>query len=347
MNDFAKAFHHSLIESQQRALMRDAIVSFEQALRQQQGVSFDTAANVWLKNIISHTDASMGGLYIIERDEGENILKLSAAYAFGRQKYLDQKIEIGEGLIGQAYLEKQPIFMTDIPEDYLKIRSGLGDASPRSLLIYPMLLHDRVIGILELASFHVLDDFKMDFIRQVGESLASHIEMVRYAEQTALLLQETQEKEEELRQNLEEISATQEQLERMQKEQRVQAEQHQTLMLDILDHVDGKVYLKDLDGKFLLVNQRFADEYGVSKDQLIGKSDFEFFTREKAEEFQKEEKRLIQLGKKCTTKKWVEFKGETKYWQVEKIPIFNPVTGRSGLLGIHFELQEEYASYQN
>lgn len=173
-------------------------------------------------NIVKYLGANQGSLYFINNDGAEALLELIGCYAYDRKKYRNHQIRIGEGLSGQAVLEKEMIYMTNLPADYLKITSGLGEALPRNLLILPLLLNDQVYGVIELASFNVFENHHRDFLKKLGESVASTIANVRVNQQTRKLLEETQAQtelmraqEEEMRQNMEEITATQEEMSRI------------------------------------------------------------------------------------------------------------------------------------
>ncbi len=172
-----------------------------------------------ISDLVNYIGANQGGLFIINEDEkGGKIIELTASYAYGRRKMLEKKIPWGTGLVGRCILEKETIFMTKIPQNYLKITSGLGEERPATLLIVPLIFHEKVYGVVELASFKEIDKYKIDFTEQISESIASAISMVKINVRTAELLRETKIKseqtasqEEEIRQNIEEMqSATDE-----------------------------------------------------------------------------------------------------------------------------------------
>jgi GAF domain-containing protein len=153
------------------------------------------------------------------------MLKMRSCYAYGRRKNLSKTIHLGEGLVGQAFREKDIIFLTDIPSDYIQITSGLGKALPNSLLIVPLIHNEQVVGVLELASFQIFEEFQIQFIQKLMESLASTLISVSDNDRTKMLLEESQlrtehmrAQEEEMRQNMEELSATQEEMHRKEQE---------------------------------------------------------------------------------------------------------------------------------
>lgn len=168
-----------------------------------------------ISKLVNYIDADQGGIFVINEDESnEPYIELLASYAYDRRKMLTKKIPYGVGLVGRSILERETIFMTKIPDNYLNITSGLGNEKPKTLLIVPLIFHEEVYGVVELASFKSLDEYKIKLIEQVSESIASAISMVKINTRTAELLRETKIKseqsasqEEEIRQNIEEMQA--------------------------------------------------------------------------------------------------------------------------------------------
>ena len=137
---------------------------------------------------------------------------------------MNKRIQVGEGVTGQCIQEKGTVYMCDIPNDYMKITSGLGDALPRHLLVVPLRLDEQIFGAVELASFQAIEPHHIEFVEKLGESIASTISAAKINSHTRKLLDETQvqaeqmrAQEEEMRQNMEELSATQEEMHRTQR----------------------------------------------------------------------------------------------------------------------------------
>ncbi|MEM7550045.1 MAG: GAF domain-containing protein [Bacteroidota bacterium] len=129
-----------------------------------------------ISHLVNLMDASLGALYILKMDNEEPYLKLAGCYAFKRQKFIgDVKILPGQGLVGQSYWEKAPIYLTEIPEDYIYIRSALGESSPKSLLVVPTEVDGEIVGIIELASFSEFSEKEIELVQKVGENIASVI----------------------------------------------------------------------------------------------------------------------------------------------------------------------------
>lgn len=186
---------------------------------------FRDVANKLISQLVNYFGANQGGLYLVEKGEdGEEYLDLVAFYAWERQKYSNQHIERGEGLVGQAFQEEETIYLTKVPEDYIKVTSGLGHANPNALLIVPLKVNETVYGVIELAAFGEFEAYKISFMEKLGESIASSVANHKTTAYTRQLLQESQmmteqmqTQEEEMRQNVEELKATQEELMRKEK----------------------------------------------------------------------------------------------------------------------------------
>lgn len=174
-----------------------------------------------LKTICNYIGANQGGLFIIQEKDNNKILELSASYAYNRRKYLSKEIEIGEGLVGQCAFEKQVTNLTEIPDHYIEISSGLGNSNPNNLILVPLILNDEIYGVIELASFELFDEHHIEYLELSAESIASTVSNMQINITTKALLEQTQvqaeemaAQEEEMRQNMEELEATQEESQR-------------------------------------------------------------------------------------------------------------------------------------
>ncbi|MFN3315301.1 MAG: GAF domain-containing protein [Raineya sp.] len=213
-------------DTERRSWMNSGIALFNDILRTQFD-TFEEFAYQITYNIVKVLDLNQLGFYSLHEEEqtGRQYLKLDACYAYDRRRFEEHIVDLDEGLLAQAVLERASIYLTDVPEDYIRITSGLGDAPPRNLFIIPLISEQKIYGVIELASFRKLQDFEMEFLKKVAESVAATIATVRINEQTKLLLANAQEyaqkmqaQEEEMRQNVEELASTQEVLEKREKE---------------------------------------------------------------------------------------------------------------------------------
>jgi methyl-accepting chemotaxis protein len=173
--------------------------------------------------LVEYLSANQAALYVANKEE-EYFERIST-YAYGKKKGVEEKIDLNEGLIGQCAMEKSTIYLKEIPSDYVKITSGLGEATPRNILIVPLKIQEEVNGVLELASFEIFEEHQIQFIEKIGENIASLLSNRQVAEHTKRLLEESQQRahalaqqEEEMRQNAEELQTTQEEMERQRRD---------------------------------------------------------------------------------------------------------------------------------
>jgi hypothetical protein len=202
----------------------DSLGQFVEILRSSTDVK-DLSNNI-IKNLVNIVGANQGAIYITATtDEGEECIEMQACYAFKRTKFMTHRIAVGEGLIGQACLEMETIYLKDVPDSFIKITSGLGEANPRHVLIVPLKINQDVVGVIEIASFQEFNAYEVTFVEKIAENIAHTISSIRIAEHTRRLLTESQElteqmraQEEELKQNQEELQATQEEINRKYKQ---------------------------------------------------------------------------------------------------------------------------------
>ncbi len=263
-------------------------------------------------NLVKYLNANQGALYIVdETNEGEDpTMTMKACYAWDKKKFLNHKIYRGEGLAGQAWQEGDTVYLTEVPQSYIKIASGLGDANPTSVLIVPLKVNDQIFGVVELASFSEFQDFEKEFVQKIAETIASTISTVKINARTQRLLEESQEmteqmraQEEEMRQNMEELQATQEEM------QRSQAETDSTLTAI---HSSQSVAEYAVDGSLTKVNSNYLELFGYTQDEVVGEHHRIFTTKDdkNSEEYRQFWKDLAQGYPKKGVYKRINRKGE-------------------------------------
>jgi hypothetical protein len=208
-------------EDEKRNWTTEGLAKFSEVIRNHQHNLQNLCYEV-LVFLTKYINAQQGAIFVVmEDDEDKKYLELISCYAFDKKKFMNKSIKIGQGLIGQTYLEKQPLILTEIPQGYTSITSGLGENTPGCLLIVPMQYNEKVEAVIELAGFDRFQAYQIDFMKRVGEITASTLGAVRNNEKTQKLLEQFREQteqlkaqEEELRQNMEEMQATQEAVKR-------------------------------------------------------------------------------------------------------------------------------------
>lgn len=188
--------------------------------------NFDLLSKNVLVSLLKYLDAKLGAMYILNDEIAENpYLELVSDYGLNKDhKSQNAMIPINSGLIGATFTNNEAQLITNIPDDYLAINSGLGSAVPKSLLLVPMCFEEKVFGIIEIASFKIMNSFELDFVNKVAFSIANNLNTVKMNERNLKLIQQfkehsatMQENEERLKQNLEELEYIREQYESLKK----------------------------------------------------------------------------------------------------------------------------------
>jgi len=244
-------------EEKERNWITEGLAKFSDILRSDND-DLKKLSNIIISELVKYMNANQGGLYLINNPKSaDEHIELVAAYAYGRQKYIKQKIEMGEGLLGQAALEKETIYLKEVPNDYMRITSGLGDALPRNLIIVPLKLEEEVYGLVELASFKEIKKHQVQFVEKLSETLAATIAAVKNTERTQTLLKESQlqteqlrAQEEEVRQNMEELAATQEEMQRI----LIEVQNNEKEVSGLLNASTDSIMIIDRDYRLLRFN---------------------------------------------------------------------------------------------
>ncbi|HYF67594.1 MAG TPA: response regulator [Ohtaekwangia sp.] len=168
----------------------------------------DLARDVIIQ-LATYLKAKIGIIYIKENDR----LELAGSYAFHFRKDNNNVIKIGEGLVGQAALEKKPIVFSEVPENYIRINSGLGNATPKNILVYPFLYENEVKGVIELGAAQDFSTTDLQFLQMAGDNIAIAMQGAQSRSKMKELLEETQRQAEELETQQEELRQSNEGLE--------------------------------------------------------------------------------------------------------------------------------------
>lgn len=268
-------------EDEQRNWIAEGLAKFSEILRKNNDNLNELAYSI-INNLVKYMNANQGGFFILQEQDEEKYFDMSACYAYDRKKFSDKRIPWGDGLIGTCALERKTIYMTNVPDDYVTITSGLGKANPSCLLIVPLIVNDEIHGALEIASFKKFEAFEIDFVEKVAESIASTISTVKINVRTARLLKESQEQaeilasqEEQMRQNMEELQATQEEAAR-------QNEKFITFTNSVNHTLIRAEFLAD--GTLIYANNKFIQKLGYTDKQEVEGRQVSMFINKKDKE---------------------------------------------------------------
>ncbi|TAJ15285.1 PAS domain S-box protein [Marinilabiliaceae bacterium JC017] len=258
------------IEEEQRTWVTQGLAQFGEILRKNNDNLEVLSYNI-IQYLVNYLKLNQAGFFLLNTStEGEKYFELSACVAYDRKKFADKIVQWEEGLIGRCALEKKTIYLTDIPDNYINITSGLGDANPTAILIVPLKTNNEIYGVIEMATFKPFQEFEIEFLEKTAESIAATISAVQINIQTTKLLKETQiqaekmaQQEEELRQNLEEMQATQEESDRKEIEMKG--------ILEAIDHAAISCEF-ETDGTLISVNQNFLQTFKYNIEEIEGQN---------------------------------------------------------------------------
>ncbi|MFC4454733.1 HAMP domain-containing protein [Deinococcus sonorensis] len=172
-----------------------------------------TVSRLILSELAPLVHASHGVFYTMDEAAPTPTLQLQASYAYRERKGLGNRFRMGEGLVGQCALEQQPIVLRQVPQDYIQINSGLGSATPSSIIVLPVVFENQTKAVVELASFGTFSDTHLAFLEQLTESIGIVLNTIQATMRTETLLAQSQGMAQELQSQQEELRQTNEELE--------------------------------------------------------------------------------------------------------------------------------------
>jgi len=140
-------------------------------------------------------------------------LELVSSYSYNVRKSNLNRFKFGEGLVGQAALEQKTLVYTDVPDDYISIKSGLGEITPHIIVVVPLVYQKKVIAVIEMGSTKEITQIKLEFLAQISENLAVGFNSINTRTEMKVLLSKTQAQSEELRVQQEELVSSNKELE--------------------------------------------------------------------------------------------------------------------------------------
>jgi HAMP domain-containing protein/CheY-like chemotaxis protein/GAF domain-containing protein len=177
-----------------------------------------TVSRLILSELAPLVSEQAGVFYINESGNGNGAdndaaMRLLASYGYQERKSLSNRFQPGEGLVGQCMMERQRILLTEVPDDYIRISSGLGEAAPRNIVVLPILFEGEILAVLELASFNRFSDIHLTFLEQLTESIGIVLNTLAANMRTEELLKQSQSLTQELQNQQQELQETNRRLE--------------------------------------------------------------------------------------------------------------------------------------
>ncbi|MHC5937608.1 response regulator [Nostoc sp.] len=198
-------------KNEEQNWLKSNLAEFTQMLQGQRNL--ESVSRLILSNLAPLVGASQGVFYLMDSIDDQPVLKLLSSYAYKERKNLANQFRLGEGLVGQSALEKQRILLTEVPNDYIRITSGLGEAPPLNIIVLPILFETQVNAVIELASFASFNELHLTFLEQLSENLGVFLNNIASQVQTQQLLEESVTLTEELQSQQEELQQSNQRLE--------------------------------------------------------------------------------------------------------------------------------------
>ena len=213
VNEMIRNLKDTTRKNQEQDWLKTNLAKFTQLLQGQK--ELHTVSKLILSELAPLVNVQHGAFYTSEdiESESEPILKLLATYAYRERRSLANRFRPGEGLVGQCALEKERILITDVPDNYVQINSGLGSAPPRNIVVLPVLFEGEVKAVVELASFQDFNQNHLTFLDQLTESIGIVLNSIEANMRTESLLAQSQDLTEELQDQQRELTDTNQRLE--------------------------------------------------------------------------------------------------------------------------------------
>jgi len=209
--------------NQEQDWLKTNLAKFSRMMQGQKDL--ESVSRLIMSELTPLVSAHHGAFFIADQETAAagQLLKLIASYAYRARKHVANRFTLGEGLVGQAALEKQPILLQNVPDDYIQITSGLGEAPPRNIIVLPILFEGEVKAVIELASFLPFSQIHQSFLDQLAESIGVVLNMIQANMRTEELLEQSQKLTQELQSQSKELQQQQEELKRSNSELEQQA----------------------------------------------------------------------------------------------------------------------------
>ncbi|HLL23023.1 MAG TPA: GAF domain-containing protein, partial [Kofleriaceae bacterium] len=212
LNEMIRNLRETTRQNTEQDWLKTNLERFTRMLQGQRDLA--TVSNLILSELAPLVSAQHGVFYTLATLEegGEQVLRYQAGYGYKERKHLANYFRLGEGLVGQCAQEKERILLTDVPGDYVRINSGLGDATPLNIIVLPILFEGHVRAVVELASFSHFSVTHQAFLDQLTESIGLVLNTIETNTLTENLLKQAQSQAQELQSRQEDLRNSNEDL---------------------------------------------------------------------------------------------------------------------------------------
>ena len=190
INEMIRNLRDTTLRNDEQDWLKTNLAKFTRMLQGQR--DFLTVGRLILSELAPLVSAQQGAFYMVDKSNGESELKLLAGYAQHESNGAKNRFKLGEGLVGQAALEKRRLLITEIPGDYGKVHSGLGEFQPRNIVVLPILFEGEVKAVMELSSVERFSAAHQAFLEQLTESIGIILNTIEASTRTENLLKQSQ-----------------------------------------------------------------------------------------------------------------------------------------------------------
>jgi HAMP domain-containing protein/signal transduction histidine kinase/CheY-like chemotaxis protein len=222
INEMIRNLRDTTQKNTEQDWLKTNLAKFSRMLQGQRDLT--NVGRMILSELCPVVSAQYAEFYTFDMTEDEQQLTLLASYAAEGKASLGKRIKLGQGLVGQCAVEKQKILINNLPPDYMRIRSGSGEAPPRSVIVLPLIFEGQVRGVLELASLEGFNPTHQTFLEQLTESIGIVLNTIEANMRTEDLLKQSQSLAQQLQTRQEELQNTNQEL---QEKARLLAHQNQ------------------------------------------------------------------------------------------------------------------------
>ncbi len=221
LNQMIANLRDTTLRNEEQDWLKTNIAKFSGMMQGQK--SLEAVSRLIMSELTPLVSAHHGAFFIASSDNDGVELRLRASYAYMQRKSVNNSFRLGEGLVGQAALERKPILLTNVPSDYVQISSGLGQATPLNILVIPVLFEDEVSAVIELASFLPFSPIHRIFLEQLSASIGVVLNMIGANMRTVEALKQSQSLAEELQKQSKALQQQQYELKKSNQELEAQA----------------------------------------------------------------------------------------------------------------------------